>query len=717
MFFRNAAALGFLFLSSFSSAQGEPQPITDSENFRLYCNDGNGCGTEDDPALMATLDDLLAKLEDARAWLSDLGFPVFESHLESGNEDIGLLRLDPSPPNQNRCPNAVACHVLQPGYYSRMFVPLHRAEDIAQDPSTLAHEYLHTIQPERDPGELKWFNEAVATAVGTAFGRRHGFAAGVFPPDYFMSLDRPFYDAVDAGYGNWAYLLGVGQALGSEDWVAYLAQPGILNAAEIFAGQPASAGMIPLYDDGLVGSETFDKVFPKFVATFNNVGKSSAPHDSAYHYYTDIDRHTVEILSTDQAYSEVFKGTSPTYAVAPMLMQLELTPQPDARARDTLMMAELEVMKGEPLDDLTLVTEHKRADERLSEKLMLNGSNAPDELGFVRVVNAPSQAQGDAKPNEFELRVSARPIEFGPPICFQAGEPSTFDTNGFDPDEGTNWRLTTDNGTVNGVTITPAGAGEMNVHLEIDSPITRADTGLAPVEPATTKVKLGRFDVMDEDCILVGNMTAHFSGAFAGSPNEIPFAEKATVRWQAVLNIETGSPETETDPVTEKERLVYPDDGSEWMLSGSYLHERCAPGHPEICNYWTEEIFSGAGSIADGGGELRIVSDDDVVRLEAKLPVTVTTTVHGPSGEETRSRTHFWALTCYSPGRWWGFGPHMTHAGPPDGALDGSWASDAREVVNFDCRQERQPEVYGPGSGESGSTSLSLKGRVKVQSR
>lgn len=216
---------------------------------------------------------------------------------------------------------------------------------------------------------------------------------------------------------------------------------------------------------------------------------------------------------------------------------------------------------------------------------------------------------------------------------------------------------------------------------------------------------------------LAGNMVAHFNGTFQGSPSEIPFTEKAAMRWLAVLDIKTGQPEIKTDPVTEKAQTVYPDDGSEWMLRGSYLHERCVPRQPEVCNYWTEETFESDGSIAESGGDLWIVSEGDGVRLEARLPVTVTTTVHDSFlGEQSESR-HFWTLSCPSSGRWWGQEPGLTHFPPLNGALHGSWASDDRKVVEFTCHEEWQPWIYGPDSGETSSTSMSLQGRVEVQFR
>ena len=114
----------------------------------------------------------------------------------------------------------------------------------------------------------------------------------------------------------------------------------------------------------------------------------------------------------------------------------------------------------------------------------------------------PREPQGEATANAFDLRVRARPIAFDPPACFQAGLPAAMGTGGLDPDDGFNWRLKTDNGTVNGVSITPERAGSIIVTVEIDSPVTRRDGTLQRVAPDRTEVELGRFDVVGEPCMV-----------------------------------------------------------------------------------------------------------------------------------------------------------------------------------------------------------------------
>lgn len=169
---------------------------------------------------------------------------------------------------------------------------------------------------------------------------------------------------------------------------------------------------------------------------------------------------------------------------------------------------------------------------------------------------------------------------------------------------------------------------------------------------------------------LAGNMFVRFTGSFNGSPDEIPYSEKVSIDWLAVLDIETGPPQPDTgfDLGVDRERLVYPNAGSEWRLSGGYLHQRCAPGHPDVCNYWTEQKFSGGGSLTAGSGDLRIVSEGDLVHLETRLPVTVSTTVHDQSRvvERATSETRHWTLNCQSSGRWGRLPGHDPYP-PPTG--------------------------------------------------
>lgn len=481
----------------------QPNYIAESERFRLYCNARQSdCGASDKPAVMQHSRALLDNIEAAYTWLEDLGFPVKESHLERGSDKKFILRLDPRSVSEGGCA-ADACTDVS-GADSKLLIPTSNAEMAANDPSLLAHEFVHTLQRAtnlRGSGRY-WMDEATATAIGTSFGTKHGQGVGLYEPMHYMSFDRPFYDVVSEGYGNWAYLLGVGQNLGSRDMVAYLAKPAFFNIEEDFHGEPPSAVMELLYDDALVGGLTFDQEFPKFVARMNNVESSNHPDETAYHYYSEIEDHTVRIPATDTPHEQRIEGSALTYAAAPMRLKLKVTAEPDAEPRDTLMMVDLEVVSGSPLDDLTLINEHKKADRPLHETLMLDGSHPPEELGFVRVVNAPDAAQGEATANTFELEVRARPISLDPPGCLRVGEPAVFGARGFAPDEASNWRLETDNGTTDGLGITPARAGEVNVTLAIDSPVTRGATGIDPVDPATTRVELGSFEVAEKDCMV-----------------------------------------------------------------------------------------------------------------------------------------------------------------------------------------------------------------------
>jgi hypothetical protein len=165
-------------------------------------------------------------------------------------------------------------------------------------------------------------------------------------------------------------------------------------------------------------------------------------------------------------------------------------------------MVDIKIVSADSKNDLTLVSEHKMGETQFRKSYMVNGAEPTDELGFVRIVNAPEQFRLGAAENSFVLQVQSNPIEFGPPDCFQAGKPAEFEAIGFDVEQTDNWRLTTNNGSVNGLKVTPARTGKMEVFVEIDSPVTRKAGTFHPVEPEKTRVSLGKFEVIDKDCMV-----------------------------------------------------------------------------------------------------------------------------------------------------------------------------------------------------------------------
>ena len=535
-----------LMISIPAVALADDETVATSANFTLLCPDAAQCGDTAMPGIAAQGHTLLSLMEDAYSWLDGLGFPVEESNLEKDADGRFRLRIDPEAPHAGQCgENTVACHLdrteasATAGYDivtdTQIFLPQANLGRIADEPSTLAHEFVHSMHPKMiegfQPREEGWFEEAVAEAVGTMFGRRHGYAIGHRPsPSRLMTLDKAFYEDVDGGYGKWAYLIAAGQEMGSPDNVAYLSDKRFLETRRGLTGKGAPGPMELLYDAGLMGDgQTFGKLFPNFVALFNNVEESDAPSVSRYHYYADIRRESLRIPTPQMPMADLHDASVPDYAAAPILVDLEVISDPNAEPHETLMMLEIEITDGAPLDDLTLVVEHKLADEQHREKLMLIGSEPWEELGFLRIVNAPPEAQGEAAHDPFVLRLGAKPIDFGMPACFRAGEPVTLDTHNFSRDDAANWRLGSDNGTVDNVTVTPAQAGTMTISLEVDSPITRQNGSIERVgPPASNKIDLGTFDVVDGDCmvrLIAGGAELTYSASGGYTEARVPSGE------------------------------------------------------------------------------------------------------------------------------------------------------------------------------------------------
>ena len=493
-------SLALVFTHGASAMAQTPPVLAETDRFQLLCRAADNC--DDSAARKRTAQGTLAQMEQIRTWLDGMDFPpagLLEHERASGKE---RLRLDHEPAAQGRCgANATACHVTGLRDTSYILLPIDNFAAILKKPSTLAHEYSHSRQPSNTPTGEKWLNEAVATAIGQSWGNKQGGGLGIDVPIYYMTLDQPFYEAADPGYGNWAYLLEVGKAMGSQDFVAYLSDASFMNASRLYSS--AAGAMKPFYAADKVGGQTFDKLFPRFVAQFNNMDQTGDAA-SAYSYYKDIARKEVKLAGTQAPEQLTFRGTANVYAAAPVHLKLEVGSEgADEAPKDRLLMADIEVVLSPKQDALTLVSEHRMGETQHRKSYMIAGATPPPELGLTRVVYAPKTlAPEGAAPTRFTLQVTTQPIQFNPPACFQAGQAAALEPVGFDPARADNWRLTTNNGTVDGLTVTPARAGKMELRLEVDSPVTRAPDTIAPKRPAVAKVSLGDFDVASTNCMI-----------------------------------------------------------------------------------------------------------------------------------------------------------------------------------------------------------------------
>ncbi len=478
--------------------------VAETTDFQIFCFSNQRCPASDVAAPQrASAQSGLDELQKARAWLEGMGFDVAGANMDAGTDGKKALRLQfDSAIHERRCTGmAIACRTLSLLDEGRVILPVENVDQLA-DGGTLVHEYVHTLQPSRDDEGVHWLNEMVATAIGSAWVRKRTGQSEVYEPKYSMVLDREFWDGKDdPGYGKWDYAISLGKKIGSQDGVAYLAQDRFINAAS-HAELRSGNGMTLFYNQALVGDATFDKFFPDYVARFNNVQEDIAQQGRTgkYFYYGDIAKHAVEVTSTTFAQEDRFDGKATAFAAHPMLLTLEVTPTPDTPPSENFLLATVEVTEADDPGSLTLIREHRLAKEKLRDSFLLDGNDPPDELGFFRVANTP--APDSTADNGFVLKVETRPVSFDPPTCFQAGKPSEMTVTGLPEGSADNWRFKVDNGSAEGRTITPARPGKIDVKVEIDSPVTRRETGLTPKSPSKTRVDIGTFDVAADDCMV-----------------------------------------------------------------------------------------------------------------------------------------------------------------------------------------------------------------------
>lgn len=502
-----------LTLSMAFAASAESVTIATSENFQLSCPAYvDTCDEREDLRLPA--EQIVAEMERIRTWFDELGFPQKSSLIKVDERELLLTgRL-----STDVCGDAaVACHRIDIlAGVTRVWLPLDRLAELAMETGTLAHEYLHSRQPAEAAGAADWLREAVATAVGEAWNTRNGRVSGEYPPQYWLSLDLPFHQsdtknlAIDAGYRNWLYLLHLGERIGSEDRVAYLADPAFLNDRQYRIGGKSAAAMEPFYTAPTIGGASFDQIFPEFVSRYNNLDRYS---DGKYYYYGAVREEALPIPDISLPTHEDYRGEVAAYAAAPLLLKLEVQKAPaDTAPQVQLGLAEIEIVESDALEDLTLVAEHRLATSQHKISWLIDGSDPPDELGLYRIVHAPREFDVQASKAPYSLRARMSPVDIETPLCFQRGKTEVIEFKGVDPDQVQNWRLISDNGSVDGLRITPKHAGDITLTLEVESPVTRQSGSLAPKSPRATKVSLGTFPVITEDCMVRLTMSASDAG-------------------------------------------------------------------------------------------------------------------------------------------------------------------------------------------------------------
>jgi hypothetical protein len=503
-------AVTVAFLATQSSAQSvtpiPPQTlraiVAQTDNFVMICRDGGLC----DASLISADKQRhaqvgLNELEEARHWLSSMGFDVEKTNLGTLDGKAILVLQRDHAKHEPRCGStANACHITNLSGGGRIILPFDNLASLS-DGQTLVHEYIHGLQEPGSTAPTEWIREMVPTAIASVWWRQRTGGNDVFPPVYSMVLDREFWDGKDdPGYGKWDYMIYIGRAMGSPNSVAYLAQDEFLNVATSAAR--GEYGMKLLHDRDLVGSAMFGDMFAQYVAQFNNIETGAKdPNRSSQHlYYGNIAERAVEINDPTIPVELTFKGEVAAFAADPVLVNLAITPAADTEPQNNIVLATVEIVDAENEPNLVLVREHRLAQERLRDVFVIDGNDAPDELGFFRVVNMPPPDEPIG--STYVMKVNTRPLSIQPPTCFSTGVAAEFVVDGFEGEIADNWRLVADNGTVDGLSVTPSGTGKITVILEIDSPITRAETGINQIAPKQTRIELGTFDVVADTCMV-----------------------------------------------------------------------------------------------------------------------------------------------------------------------------------------------------------------------
>lgn len=531
----------YLLLSSLLLAQN--LEIASSENFEIWCQESDAPKCQQDKNLKSNAKKIANELEEIKAWFDSLGFkPPIPSTLVKNKDTKKYEIYIDSTPTLERChpkpakedPNkekpdkddsdkinlgkarveAGACHVYKKnGDTSEIYLPINLSY-IMQNPGKLAHEFIHAYQRKPSVQENIWFTEAIATAVEDAWElKKMGRQPRIYPPKYRLYLDRSFEYSnmhnpdISAGYRNWAYLLDIGNKLGSPDQIKYFIKNGGNGSQGLLKARLHNGGFLSyFYDKDWVKTYTFDKYFPDFVARFNNIepygDKQLNLSIEHTYYYLYIFQHFYELTGLQETLDENFFIPIFPYAATAALVVIdgELAEKED---HPPIFLASVEIKESEKLDDLTLIMEDSRGDTQNKKSWLLDASTLPLELGFVRVVYAPKTYDPDLTEEEYvsaKINTQISPVTFRPPYCFEVGTTDTFEVKGFDPSQVKNWRLISDNGTVSGLKVTPKKEGKITVSLEITSIITRNERSLLFDNPESTEIPLGTFDVQ-ENCI------------------------------------------------------------------------------------------------------------------------------------------------------------------------------------------------------------------------
>lgn len=372
-------------------------------------------------------------------------------------------------------------------------------KDRFQGESTEAHEMFHTLQYGVSSENIA-FSEATAAAAGMAFDRWRGRKMEWSAPYYQTSLDGSFSVWNEAGYGFAYYLHFLAEERQTPDRIDFLRKTLQLRR---------HSGPKAIYDFAYgpdVGVYTPDLVLPYMAAKLNAPYRYPPGHQSHkigdFAWFFDVPRKTLKLAGD---------GTSAQVSHVMQAMQTSIQPLhlfatgkgSRTAAKDQLYWLEVTADFTGPAEaDLRLVFEHEVIKGN-SVARMMRDTGTEQDIGFVRVVNAPADGNRIG-PSAVPVTVTAKlsQPELMPDTCVTLGQPyRVFDRipeGAAGP--GANWRLDTDNGVVDNGVVIPDRLGDMTIGLTLQAIPTRVAYSVDYVAPKEQRIVLGKVRVVPDGC-------------------------------------------------------------------------------------------------------------------------------------------------------------------------------------------------------------------------
>lgn len=451
-----------------------------------YC--GAGAPTRNEAEALAN--EIGETILEIRAWFDDVGLLPSALNLRGRNERrVHLLEGQVGD-------GSTRAHITGGARVSSMVFQVGSAlmgDDYAH--ADLAHEWYHTAsaaEPERRwraHAEVDNLEEAIAEAVGLAFAFPGRNNIDAHEP---LDLHRPFLDPEKSGYEKAPYILFLGSKLGAQEDIGHV-----------------RAIMDQLSDDGMGGLSylhdpafepfTFDRLYPEFVARMNQ------PHGDLY--YGQVEPQTWNAGSIQDLQKFSTELVIPPHATDPVFIETiearDLPPEP----RDRLVVARAAIKAPSLLvgSEINMIHEHEVTSGASHTWLMaLDDTN---EGPFLRATNAAPNPESTVA-RHADLEATMGRVAFDLPECVAPGTTHPVSVSGTPLGGADNFRLQASAGTFNGRDFTaPDEPGEVEVRLEISSPITRGP-GISPSYRSDTSVDLGTIRVADEACMIRMNVPA-----------------------------------------------------------------------------------------------------------------------------------------------------------------------------------------------------------------